>query len=787
MKMSNRNRILGATALACVMSLSLTGGATAKDMRKRLSVPSQPVASALAQVARQSDLQLFAAQIDDTVVRSRPLNGSYTVQEALDLLLKDTGLTYRIDGGSIYVRRLAYDTSAPAERPRAEGDDAPAESREIEAIELSEIVVTAQKREERLLDVPIAISAFSGARLEATGASQLSDFLATAPGVGIVDSGDGTQSIQIRGISAFAGDATVGFYMDELPFTQIGVAALPDVRTFDLERVEVLRGPQGTLYGDGSLGGVVRILTKNPDPSRFEAKFDGTLSQTKDGGENWGAKAAVNVPIVKDKVALRIVGAYEDYSGWVDAPLLGRDDVNDRNITNLRAKLLIRPSEDLDVVFSAMSVREHTGSSSGSFEDRTSPRKLEPDNNVQYDLYSGVINWKGPGFDVVSASSYIDFKQDFVFEFIGFNASSIAISKNFSQEIRLNSTTPGPFQWTAGVFYRDLKSDNDIFLGSFGRQQLFSKSRSWAVFGEGSYSFWEDKAKATVGLRYFEDERTRDEPGRDTIEAKFHTLNPRFNLALKPVEDWLVYFNVAKGFRSGQTQSGLALQLADIFGIDLPVAINPETLWTYEAGTKWASSSGKLVIEGAVYRNDWTNMQIPISVIPNAVPGLLNAGESRVIGLDLTGSFTPIPGLLLQASGSVNKAELQQDVVDVTGVLFEKGSRIPGVAARTFSASAEYRWGLGFESAGLGKLNGMARGDWTYNSERPAGGVGISRSSDDYSMFNMRVGVENDRWGLYLFGTNLADTNAAIDAVTTTGIAVRPRPRTFGINFRIRT
>ena len=154
----------------------------------------------------------------------------------------------------------------------AQAADATAEANRA-APGLEEIIVTAQKRSERLIDVPIAIAAFSDQALADTGAAQLSDFLQTAPGVGIVDNRNGTQNIQIRGINSVYGNAPIGYYLDELPFSLIGNTQVPDVRTYDLQRVEVLRGPQGTLYGDGSLGGTIRILTNDRTCRSWAAAF----------------------------------------------------------------------------------------------------------------------------------------------------------------------------------------------------------------------------------------------------------------------------------------------------------------------------------------------------------------------------------------------------------------------------------------------------------------------------------------------------------------------------------
>ena len=195
---------------------------------------------------------------------------------------------------------------------------------------LEEVIVTALRREQSLLQAPIAVSAFDGDFLEDIGAHQLADFLLGAPGTTIVDTGTGDTQIYIRGMSSLHGDGAVGYYLDEVPFGFLGLSHVPDVRTFDLDRIEVLRGPQGTLYGASSLGGTVRIITNDPVFNEFQGKVDVFGSGSRDGGDNYGVKAAVNVPLLDDRLAMRLVATTETYDGWLDEPLFGEEKVNDR-------------------------------------------------------------------------------------------------------------------------------------------------------------------------------------------------------------------------------------------------------------------------------------------------------------------------------------------------------------------------------------------------------------------------------------------------------------------------
>ena len=212
-----------------------------------------------------------------------------------------------------------------------------------------EIYVTARKRQERAIDVPIAISAVSGADLEKRGVQNLANFLQEAPGVGIYDRGNGLMKITIRGVSTSLGANENGYYLDDLPFTGVTVPLSPDVRAWDLDRVEVLRGPQGTLFGEGSLGGTVRVLTKNADLDNWEAKGSAYLSDTKGGGTNQGIKGAFNAPIVPGILGVRVAGTAEHLPGWIDNSTTGERNLNDQTFTTFRAKALFKPTDRLSI------------------------------------------------------------------------------------------------------------------------------------------------------------------------------------------------------------------------------------------------------------------------------------------------------------------------------------------------------------------------------------------------------------------------------------------------------
>ncbi|WP_235890476.1 TonB-dependent receptor plug domain-containing protein [Sandaracinobacter neustonicus] len=187
------------------------------------------------------------------------------------------------------------------------------------ALPEDEIIVTALRRDTNLQDTPIAISVSTGAVLERSGSTSFTDLTRTAPSLRIVDSGPGQRRVLIRGIQS-SGEPTVGVYYDEVPVSgsvstsSDAAGTTPDFRLFDVERAEVLRGPQGTLFGSGSMGGTLRIIFKKPDSTQFAAQVSSTMSSVKGGNVGMSIDSMVNVPIVSDKLAVRVVGSFNQFA-----------------------------------------------------------------------------------------------------------------------------------------------------------------------------------------------------------------------------------------------------------------------------------------------------------------------------------------------------------------------------------------------------------------------------------------------------------------------------------------
>jgi iron complex outermembrane receptor protein len=437
---------------------------------------------------------------------------------------------------------------------------------------VEEVIVTAEKRDATVQKSPISITALRGSDLLQAGVTNLTAVAEQVPGVSFKTGGPGQTEFEMRGLNSAGGNSpTVGFYLDETPLTSFAYATagkvVIDPDLYDLNRVEVLRGPQGTLYGSGSMGGTIRVLTNQPDPSGYHASAEVIATGTQGGGANGGGNIMVNLPLAEDKAALRIVATDKYTSGWIDRivldpfPLptnggLTRGDVlsapvaqttkgsNWDNLQAARASLLIKPDDRASIDLTVMGQSIISGGQSlidvppGNVEAHYQPFNTPEPVKDRFFLAALTLKYDFDHFQVVSATSYwrrsltqiqdgSEVLQD-VLALPGYTVADGGIGNDpwtehdtanqISQEVRIASTDHSRFQWLAGVFYGDLSSKtvqysvDDAAADVLGIATLYhevvpQEFRQVAVFGEASYQIV-PTVKATVGLRYFHFDNT---------------------------------------------------------------------------------------------------------------------------------------------------------------------------------------------------------------------------------------------------------------------------------------
>jgi outer membrane receptor protein involved in Fe transport len=680
-------------------------------------------------------------------------------------------------------------------------DDSPADA---------EIVVTAQKREQTQLDVPLSITAISGETVSRRGASTIEDLQYAVPGLSITQFSPGQQRVQLRGISVFSGLPTVGVYMDEMPLNVESNQTGQDVRLLDIARVEVLRGPQGTLYGQGAVGGTIRYITNEVDLDRVSVSGDGEVAGVAGGGTDWSAGGVANLPLVTDRLGLRVAGAYQHLGGWIDNPLIADRNANAGHTLTLRGRLSAVISEAFRLTVTAQHQDLKIGAQNLSDDDQQVFDALPTPYRSRATLANALATYDFGPATLLSSTSYLDRRDVGTGDLTGYRAfvplppgtpptaiQSIGTvaSKSFeifSQELRLSSNGDGPFTWTVGGFYRNsrtfLSVDTVItpnlappgFRLYDGRGTAPDNSRSWAAFGEASYRIT-DTLTVLAGLRYFHDRRTQDtastifgataiDQGRDTFTA----ASPRFNLSWQPNRLVHIYANVAKGFRSG----GFNLTSAGAGLGTVPPSFGPDTLWTYEVGGKFQTADRRLVVEVAGYRNEWSDVQTTSNLAGLPITFTTNGGKISGWGLDGSVSYSPIRALTFTLTAGWNNMAYDSDTVEHLA-----GDRADYVPRFTGSASAEYRFNLG-------NLPGYARVDYQHADRFQLFVRNFQVGpafSDEQNILNARLGLSGNAWNASLFVRNILNRDSVIyPAVGSLLYPARLQPRTAGIRLGFR-
>jgi outer membrane receptor protein involved in Fe transport len=667
---------------------------------------------------------------------------------------------------------------------------------------IDEVFVTAQKREERLQDVPISISVLEGDVLDRSVLG-VRDALASSPGIATIDTGSGTTQLTVRGVTGPGinqGSSTVGYYLDSAPFAMIRNSPVPDSNAYDLDRVEVLRGPQGTLYGASSANGVVRVLTKDANLDQFEMKARATGSSTKDGGENFRGDMAVNVPIVEGKVAARAVVGYEDWSGWIDRPF--RKDANETEVRNLRLKVNAQPTEALSVGLSAWSSRSDFDGRPAANDQRTYRSSVEEPAEVDYDVYGLKVGYDFSAVSFTSATSYLEYSNPATLDYEAIFGPALANtvlhtgfdSKVFSQEFTFNSTSDGPWRWTAGAMYRDAKDKFFQWRRQYANpngNRFYDTSESVAVFGELTRKLVDDRLELTGGLRYFEDTVETTETSRlsdpnatlVSAEDKFDAVTPRAVLTWHWSDAVMTYASYAEGFRSGFSQQPVVLFSAP----DLP-PVDADNLVNYEIGSKGTLWDNRLSFDVAVFYIDWQDIQQLLSIQATSGTGVVfnvsagvNGESASGVGAEFGLNFRPTDGLNLGANFGWNDLTMDADVFSGTTQVFRKGDRITNSPEYTAGVSADYTFPMG-----SGGYEGVFATSANYVSLRElralVAGQNTVLEGDNIVTARVNLGVNSpDGWSASLFVENLTDEDGTpiptLDAVG----QIRLRPRTIGL------
>jgi iron complex outermembrane receptor protein len=698
---------------------------------------------------------------------------------------------------------------------------------------IEEIIVTAQKRRESLRDVPLAVQAIQPDQIEKSGAQNVTDLVQQIPGASVVSStGPGFATIQIRGIaSGNFGDGLTGFYVDDTAFGIPNIQLAPPGGLLDIARVEVIRGPSGTLYGQGSMGGTIKLITNQPDSHRFSGQAFGEGSSTTGGAGNYDGGGVLNLPIIEDRLAVRASGEYSFLSGYASVPDVKREHANSLISSNARIAELWTPTDDVSVAAFYWYTRDALAYTT-AVNTITPPQILGTgtgtaavDTNLH--VTAATVNWNSPIGDVVAASSYFDHKLVYDEPFttsvvalgLTFGLPSLVDdtfkTHQFTQELRVASKDASPVRWLLGAFYRDATINSDLLLNidesifGLGNVPLINftgplTTRSWSGYGEVSMPFFDGKLEPLVGVRYFSDHRTFggvnyiDYPRTASVpepasSANFDSTNPRFNLKYKPLANGLVYVDIAKGFRSGTIQTLAQANLADI-ALNLPPGtvkqqVSPDSMWTYQLGTRWELAN-TVVVEAGVYHTDWHDIIVQFSVpTVGDFLSVVNGGDARINGGDFGVTWrTPLTGLNLSMNGNVQDARVDKIIPALAASTnYKYGAKLPSVPDETFLASLDYAHGLSWFGDSIGSLYAAyAFRNRLIDPSATATPGGVPVQSGQLNELTLRAGIKRGAWSVDAFVYNaLNDHGPATGQLNTPATPVILYPRRAGLRVTV--
>jgi len=848
-------RVAIVAAAVCLSIVGLAAGADAQaSIRKTTHIPAQRLDRALQELAHQRGLVMVYRS---EVVADRETSGAsgeLTSDEALTQLLGGTDLTYRYldettvtivsaSGASVGLNPATADSHSASNSAMAPKEDsrntlerfrlaqvaqefsgspvtsgAGAEARQGLVIE--EIVVTAQKREERLQDVPVPVTAISADALIGQNQLRLRDYYASVPGLSINSNNLGDSNLSIRGVTTGGlTNPTVGITVDDVPFgstTALGSrTAAPDVDPSDLDRIEVLRGPQGTLYGASSLGGLLKFVTLEPSTDRFSGRIEGTVSGVQNGNDaGYGVRGAVNVPL-GDTFAVRASAFVRRDPGYIDDPALPAQGVNRADVTGGRLSALWKASDSWSVKLSALlqDTSAH-GAPYVSYEPQLGDLQQNllggtGGYNHQIRSFAATVKGRFAGIDFISISGYSIDKyhgtndltgyygglSDALYQVAGTPQFQYAQTKKFTQEFRFSGTVFEQLDWLAGLFYthEDTPTVDRYFavdsqtLATAG--PLFDDSypttySEHAAFADLTYRITE-KFDVQVGGRASENRQRYEEtysgpvfdppavnpPEHTKDHSVTYLLTPRYRFS----PDLMVYVRVASGYRPGGPNPTCVLY-------PVPCQYAPDKTRNYELGVKGQTQDHRLTFDASAYYIDWRDIQLQVAQADTGFTYFTNASKAKSQGIELSSQARPVKGLTLSGWVAFNDAKLVNDLPKGSPVVGASGDRLPFSTRFSGNLSLQQEWTLS------DRLSLYAGASVTYTGYRQDmfEPTGVARFDlPGYAQTDLRTGVNLDDWTINLFLNNLADRRGLLSTGQigfTTWVANYIQPRTGGVS-----
>lgn len=833
-----RHPIVRSALHASVAAYAMVAAAPSLAQARTFDLPRQPAASGIPEFARQANIQILVSEAAVRGKTTMALNGAMSTKVALQRLLAGTGLRIKSTDGRTFIlsanaassgngRNAQADTAASAETIAAPNDGPD---------QAAEIVVTATRMSEAASRVPVSLSVYNQQALDARGIRSMEDAAQMTPGVAFAPTGFGAQTeLSIRGVRSDVGAATVGVYVDDTPIQAAGLGfgnqnAYP--KMFDLERVEVLRGPQGTLFGSSSQGGTIRFITPAPGLQDWTGYARGEVSDTSRGAMNYEIGAAVGGPVVTDKIGIRVSAYYRRDGGYVDrvpfpGATLAKRNSNSADSYVVRGAVTFAPSDEIRATAAILYQNTRQNDTSNIWAlisdrekgDFKSGQRIPTIDRDKFVLPSLKVEYNGPGFDVISNTSYfwrrnnpsLDYSDVVTGIFAGLpyipelpNYEAMANLQNkydsFTQELRFQSPSDARLRWAFGLYYNHLKQKageqiidenfGDLIQYQFGGsleeitgmglidgrfsylQDFKATTEEISAFGDINYELIQG-VRVSVGARVSRNSFRTDNfvtgpfnfgSLRSGASGKESPISPKFGVNWQIDPRNMIYATAAKGYRMGGgnvvfDSPACANDLALRGYLAVPQTYGSDSLWSYELGTK-NRLFGSLQLAASVFQINWKGIQQSVQLSNCGLQFTDNLGKAKSEGFDVELNQKIGQSFLLSAQLGYTNSRYTKTLAisaDPDTLPIVRAGNALQQQPWTITVSGQYDFALLQE-------NGYLRVDYTRlaghrdtaSQDRGTASYDPSRlARQGYTMLNARLGAKISGWDMSLFANNI--------------------------------
>ncbi|MEM9483319.1 MAG: TonB-dependent receptor [Cyanobacteria bacterium P01_F01_bin.116] len=717
----------------------------------------------------------------------------------MNLITVRNGLLLASIGWFVAIQAVGAEISVVGQIAETDEEKTTAEEPEPTAEDSLRIIVTAEKRPEALQAVPLSITALTEQEIEDADITSLEEVARNTPNFSIFPSGNRffTQ-YSIRGISnasSLANRDPVDFYIDGVP---TGFATFINFDLPDLERVEVLRGPQSVLYGRNALAGVVNLITRKPTNT-----FEFTGSGQYGNFDDLNLRASASGPIVEDELFFRLSGSYGSRDGYVDNRFLD-DDVDHQSGGTGRAQLRWTPTENWDILLNGSFEDYQEGAPPYVLLSQSDPFETDQDfdgfNELTSDTQSLKASYRHSDFRFTSVTARRFSRSEFEFDGDATAADSLIRTSGetnntiFSQELLLQSPEEADqLQWTLGGYFESNQAnqiDNGISFGADGALLGFpfppgasnlanveTDSTTFAVFGQASYQPI-DALTLTAGLRYESTNSTLDNferilsiPGApsstilalDDIDQNGSEVLPSLIAEYRFNPDLMVYGSLTRGYRP----PGINLSPAT----EETATYAAERSWNYEIGLKSAWFDNRLGLNLALFHNPVNNFQV-LTFDNTTLGSSIENADVSITGAELELRATPLDGFNIIAGLGFVDAEF----TDFPNNESFDGNQLTYAPDLTYNLAVQYRSPAGI----FGRVELQGAGTTYFEPDN-------ALKQDPYAIVNARLGYEAENYGIYLFANNIFDTeyvNQAFSLPPLGGLGIYGAPSTYGVQLK---